>query len=829
MFIIGKVKQTALCHVKRFVSLLLLLVSFATQMFAEGINGFFVSPPGANIAVSNSSANPFVVNNKGELVSTMHENGRSSTIVFYNRSKNKLVCSFEMSVSSEIGYDKFGFAIGDGMFQYISGEKYKSGLFQYVSFRIDAGSKLSFTYYKDEAVSSGNDCGYVRNLVFSNLNSVELSDWAFCLSSTATTRSASVLAYYGNDTKVVVPASFDKGGESYVVNEISSMAFYDKEKISSITLPSTIISIGDYAFSYCGALSSIELPNSITSIGQYAFKGCSSLKSINIPTKLTALSDYLFEDCTNLISLELPANLKTIGLNTFTNCRSLESINIPSRVTTIDYFAFNGCKSLTSVVIPKSVTTIRDNVFAGCSGLASIVVESGNVNYHSGNNSNAIINKSSNVLISGCKNTVIPEGVTLIGSYAFLGCSQLQNINMPSSVKGIGYNAFERCESLQYIDLTNVQSIGSNAFSDCSSLNCVELSNELFVIGEYAFKGCKSMTNIDLPDSITIGKCVFEHCEKLESVTIPSYIGTLGDDMFAYCSNLRYVVFKGRVNNLSNFVFRHCPNLSLVVMCEESPNPIQNNKDFNAGYSYGQVTPFSNCTLLVPESSVAAYSAATGWRQFGNIVGFPSQSKNSIYLKDGLARPGGKVAMPLMLNSDEPVSSFAFKMKLPSGFSVADIVNPLVFDENRIDGSDMKVELNIVDEQIVDVCVSSVKDDILPIKDEKVAALLLDLIPQLNTGYYYVELFDTKMVLADGREHAFSKSLSEIRVEDCLLGDVNRDGVIDILDINAVVSLLVNNPQANLFKPAADINGDGIISIVDCTLLVNEIINKPTP
>lgn len=103
------------------------------------------------------------------------------------------------------------------------------------------------------------------------------------------------------------------------------------------------------------------------------------------------------------------------------------------------------CSGLTSINIPASVTNIGKHAFKGCSGLTGIDVASGNSVYDSRNNCNAIIKTSDNILVSGCKNTVIPASVTYIGDYAFEGCSGLTSINIPVSVTYIGKYVFLFC------------------------------------------------------------------------------------------------------------------------------------------------------------------------------------------------------------------------------------------------------------------------------------------------------------------------------------------------------------------------------------------------
>ena len=92
------------------------------------------------------------------------------------------------------------------------------------------------------------------------------------------------------------------------------------------------------------------------------------------------------------------------------------------RVTRIKVEGFSGYSSLTSITIPKSVTSIEPGAFSGCDSLVSIVVAEGNTVYDSRDNCNAIIEKATNTLICGCRNTTIPNSVTSFGVRAFYVC-----------------------------------------------------------------------------------------------------------------------------------------------------------------------------------------------------------------------------------------------------------------------------------------------------------------------------------------------------------------------------------------------------------------------
>ena len=219
-------------------------------------------------------------------------------------------------------------------------------------------------------------------------------------------------------------------------------------------IPGSVTTIGRYAFSVCSGLTSITIPNSVTSIDDFAFWECDGLTSITIPESVTRIGIQSFRYCRSLKSVTIGNGVTSIGICAFGECKNLTSLNIPSSVTSIDDSAFYGCSCLTSVTIPTSVFSIGKNPFYDCKGITSFNVEQGNIHYDSRDNCNAIIETSSNTLISGCRNTNIPKSVTSIGDDAFYGCSGLTSVTIPNSVTTIGKYAFQGCGNLTSV-LTN--------------------------------------------------------------------------------------------------------------------------------------------------------------------------------------------------------------------------------------------------------------------------------------------------------------------------------------------------------------------------------------
>ena len=147
---------------------------------------------------------------------------------------------------------------------------------------------------------------------------------------------------------------------------------FSSSSITSITIPSSVTSIGNQAFMYCSSLTSITIPSSVTSIGTYAFYGCSKLTSVTIPSGVTSIGNNAFYGCSKLTSVTIPSGVTSIGESVFESCSSLTSVTIHSGVKIIRRFTFQYCSSLTSITIPSSVTSIENGAFYYCFNVETI-------------------------------------------------------------------------------------------------------------------------------------------------------------------------------------------------------------------------------------------------------------------------------------------------------------------------------------------------------------------------------------------------------------------------------------------------------------------------
>ena len=311
-------------------------------------------------------------------------------------------------------------------------------------------------------------------------------------------------------------------------------------------------------------------------------------------------------------------------------------------VTTIDYYAFNYCQGLTSITIPESIKWIGGSAFYLCTGLTRVTItdiEAWCRCIMGGAGSNPLL-YAQHLYLNDTEVTdlTIPDGITAIGNYAFLGCVGLTSVTIPNSVTSIGDNAFEDCTGLTSLSIPNsVTEIGQVAFEGCTSLTSVTLGNAVTAIGSSAFAQCTALSGIVIPDAVTsIGVGAFSGCTSLTSATLGKSIASIGAGTFRNCASLTRIDIPDSVTEIGNIAFSGCSALSSVtigssvttigkdafqnapaiglITCKATAPPLWTD------LSMFTANVYNHAELHVPLDTETAYKTSQYWGQFLRII-----------------------------------------------------------------------------------------------------------------------------------------------------------------------------------------------------------------
>lgn len=370
-----------------------------------------------------------------------------------------------------------------------------------------------------------------------------------------------------------------------VDNGITSVGYgaFSLPNVEKITLPKTVISIGESVFRGCKKLEEIKLPAGVTSIGSCAFQECIRLKRIVVPAGVKQIESGTFRDCDALEEIILPEALVYIGEWAFTSCDNLPRIDFPKNLKGIGDSAFTRCKKLIYVIFrgdapkihqfafnelsfyayyPAGNKTWTDEVFHGFLGNKVWIAGSGETSGSCGTGLTWKITGDT-LTISGSgrmknytldalgpwtghnaqiKKLVIKEGVTYIGQFAFYAMSGIKTVEFPEGLQEIAGEAFAGCGGIEELQIPNsVTRIGNYCFSGLIYLRKLTLGDHLESIGNSAFFDCQWQTEVTFPATLkTLGRYAFSMCTRLKTAAFLGPVPAIAQDTFELSNTTIY-------------------------------------------------------------------------------------------------------------------------------------------------------------------------------------------------------------------------------------------------------------------------------------------------
>jgi hypothetical protein len=485
------------------------------------------------------------------------------------------------------------------------------------------------------------------------------------LTCSVTFKDAQYKSYSGT---VVIPSAVKYNDKTYNVTAVDEKAFYRCYNMTSVTIPGTVTTIGNYAFNSCTDLREVifqdgggvlelgysEKETDNSTVGKGLFSGCpldyvyvgrslsyddsmscgyspfynqTSMTGLAFGNSVYSVGRNAFQGCSGITDVNFGSGIVTIGSFAFDGCSKIQNVKLGEKVTYVGEYTFRNCSKLQTVDIPSIDTTvISRNAFENCSALTSFVCKKVfHVSQYAFYKCTSLVNVTLADQISiieqfafyNCSKLSqinLTDKITEIGMNAFYGCSGLTSITIPSSMKLIGLYAFRECSGLKSLIIPDeVDSVAAEAFENCSGLTSVVIGKGIHSIDHGTFYGCSSLTSLTIGENVKRIEWGAFYYDAMNQVTMPNSVESVNDFAFASCKRLTKVTIGSKVNYLGQLAFKDCDSLIEVNSLNPTPPANELITTFTSKV-------YANATLNITKGSLEAYKADRTWSQFNKIV-----------------------------------------------------------------------------------------------------------------------------------------------------------------------------------------------------------------
>ena len=381
---------------------------------------------------------------------------------------------------------------------------------------------------------------------------------------------------YTGIEEVTVPAG---------VTRLEPHTFSYCKNLKKATLPDGITFIGNDCFREDRELLDVNIPANVETIEQYAFYLNDKRNTpIVFPSTLKTIGHYAFCENRRVKSVTFSNGLETIGSRAFSDCNDIESISLPETVTTMYDRAFQSCDSITQFTFPSSITAVPEAVLYHCDKLQSVTLAAGTTSIADDAFENCpqlsdmnLAEQTSLTSVgnyaffnTGFVNVTLPNSITDMGWAVFQNCKKLESINVPTGIDYVPYDYCEDCNNLRSVQMHDgIRTIRHDAFLNCDSLVNIELNDQITSIENRAFQRCQKLNLPKLPDALTNLEYQAFHLTSsfTTPITIPAGVTYIGDNCFNGSAIKTVVMHDGLT--LGGGVFRNNDSLSSVRLPQD--------------------------------------------------------------------------------------------------------------------------------------------------------------------------------------------------------------------------------------------------------------------